>query len=41
VIIATPAQSLRRAGYLAEIAARRFDAGQVDDPATLAPTYSH
>jgi len=41
VILATPAQSLRRAGYLAEIATHRFEAGQVDDPSTLVPTYSH
>ena len=37
--IATPDTSLRRAGYLAEIAYNRLKAGQVDDPAALAPIY--
>jgi len=41
VILASPAQALRRAGYLAELAWKRFQAGQVDDPATLAPIYLH
>jgi tRNA threonylcarbamoyladenosine biosynthesis protein TsaB len=41
VIIASPAQGLRRAGYLAEIGRKRFDAGQIDSPATLAPMYHH
>jgi len=40
-LIADPANSLRRAGYLAEIAHRRWQAGQIDDPATLAPIYLH
>jgi tRNA threonylcarbamoyladenosine biosynthesis protein TsaB len=38
-VIASSAASLRRAGYLAEIAARRLAAGRVDDPAALAPIY--
>jgi tRNA threonylcarbamoyladenosine biosynthesis protein TsaB len=39
--LATPAQSLRRPGFLAELGWRRWQAGQVDDPATLAPFYLH
>ncbi|CAG0930499.1 tRNA threonylcarbamoyladenosine biosynthesis protein TsaB [Thermoflexales bacterium] len=34
-----PAFSLRRAGFLAEIAWERIQAGQIDDPATLQPIY--
>jgi tRNA threonylcarbamoyladenosine biosynthesis protein TsaB len=41
VIVSSPAQGLRRAGYLAEIGRKRFDAGQIDSPATLAPIYHH
>lgn len=37
--IASPAASMRRAGYLAEIGWRRLRHGDVDDPATLAPIY--
>jgi tRNA threonylcarbamoyladenosine biosynthesis protein TsaB len=33
------ALSLRRAGYLAELGWRRFDAGEADDPASLSPIY--
>ena len=33
------ALSLRRAGYLAELGWRRFDAGEADDPAALSPIY--
>lgn len=40
-ILATPAQSLRRPSFLAELAWQRWQAGQVDDPATLTPTYLH
>ncbi|PKO21416.1 MAG: tRNA (adenosine(37)-N6)-threonylcarbamoyltransferase complex dimerization subunit type 1 TsaB [Chloroflexi bacterium HGW-Chloroflexi-1] len=36
-----PALSMRRAGYLAEIAWGRFAAGQADDLATLTPIYLH
>jgi tRNA threonylcarbamoyladenosine biosynthesis protein TsaB len=36
-----PALSLRRAGYLAEIAWGRYVAGQADDLATLCPIYLH
>jgi tRNA threonylcarbamoyladenosine biosynthesis protein TsaB len=41
VILSSPAQSLRRAGFLAEWAWRRWQAGQVDDPVSLAPIYLH
>lgn len=34
-----PALSLRRAGYLAELAWVRFAAGERDDPSTLSPIY--
>jgi tRNA A37 threonylcarbamoyladenosine modification protein TsaB len=33
------ALSLRRAGYLAELGWRRFDAGEADDPSALSPIY--
>lgn len=41
VRLASPAQSLRRPGFLAELAWKRWQAGQVDDPAALAPIYLH
>ena len=41
LIMASPAQSLRRAGYLAELAWRRWKSGQVDSPASLSPIYLH
>lgn len=41
VLLATPAQSLRRPSFLAELAWKRWKAGQVDDPVTLAPIYLH
>ncbi len=41
VILASPAQSLRRPAYLAELAWQRWQANQVDDPITLAPIYLH
>ena len=37
--VVSTAARLRRAGYLAEIAAARLQAGQQDDPDTLAPIY--
>lgn len=40
-ILASPARSLRRPGFLAEIAWRRWQRGQADDPASLAPIYLH
>jgi tRNA threonylcarbamoyladenosine biosynthesis protein TsaB len=39
--LASPAQSLRRPAYLAELAWRRWQAGEQDDPALLAPVYLH
>ena len=41
VEIASPAQSVRRSAFLADIAWHRWQAGQVDDPAALAPKYLH
>ncbi len=38
-VVASPAASLRRAGYLAELGWQRLERGEVDDPATLAPIY--
>lgn len=39
VILASPAQSVRRPSLLAELAWKRWQAGDVDDAATLSPTY--
>ncbi len=41
VTLSDPAQSLRRAGFLAQLAEGRLSAGQIDNPATLAPIYLH
>lgn len=41
VILASPAQSLRRPSFLAELGWRRWQKGLIDDPATLAPNYLH
>ena len=41
VILVSPAQALRRAGFLAEIAWERWQAGRVDDVVSLAPIYLH
>jgi len=41
VSLTSPARSLRRAGYLAEIAWKRWKSGQTDDPDSLAPVYLH
>ncbi len=40
-IMASPAQSLRRPSFLAEIAWERWKAGQVDDVISLSPIYLH
>ena len=40
-LLASPAHSLRRPGYLAELAWKRWKAGKVDDPVTLSPIYLH
>ena len=39
VVLASPAASLRRAGYLAEIGWARLAAGRTDNPTTLTPIY--
>jgi len=39
VVIATPAASLRRAAYLAEMGWERLSLGESDNPATLTPIY--
>ncbi len=41
VSLASPAQSLRRTGYLAELAWKRWKSGNTDDPASLSPIYLH
>jgi tRNA threonylcarbamoyladenosine biosynthesis protein TsaB len=41
VTLLSPAQALRRPGYLAEIAWERWHAGHVDDVVALAPIYLH
>ena len=41
VILSTPAQSLRRPSFLAELGWRRWQKGLTDDPATLTPSYLH
>lgn len=41
VRLASPAQSVRRPSVLAELAWRRWQNGDVDDDATLAPIYLH
>ncbi|MEW5871985.1 MAG: tRNA (adenosine(37)-N6)-threonylcarbamoyltransferase complex dimerization subunit type 1 TsaB [Chloroflexota bacterium] len=41
IILATPAHSLRRPAFLAELAWQRWKAGQADNPASLAPIYLH
>lgn len=38
-VLLPPAWRLRRAGFLAELAWRRLKRGDVDDPASLTPTY--
>ncbi len=40
-ILASPAQSLRRPGYLAELAWERYQAGNVDEVVSLSPIYLH
>jgi len=41
VLLASPAQSLRRPSYLAELAWRRWQANDVDDIIPLSPIYLH
>jgi len=40
-LLASPALTLRRAGYLAEMAWERYRRGERDDPASLSPIYLH
>jgi tRNA threonylcarbamoyladenosine biosynthesis protein TsaB len=40
-ILASPAQSLRRPSFLAEIAWERWQAGKVDEVISLSPIYLH
>lgn len=40
-VLASPAQSLRRPSYLAELAWRRFKANKVSDVVALSPIYLH
>jgi tRNA threonylcarbamoyladenosine biosynthesis protein TsaB len=40
-VITSPAASLRRAGYLAELGWERLQRGEVDDPRALEPIYLH
>lgn len=40
-VMATPAQSMRRPSFLAEIAWERWSSGQVDDVISLSPIYLH
>ena len=39
VILSSPAHSIRRPSLLAELAWKRWQSGEVDDAATLSPTY--
>ena len=39
VILASPAHSLRRPSFLAELAWQRWQAGELDDPVNLSPFY--
>jgi tRNA threonylcarbamoyladenosine biosynthesis protein TsaB len=41
VILYSPAQSLRRPSFLAELGWQRWRKGQTDDPASLTPIYLH
>ncbi|MBE0409016.1 MAG: tRNA (adenosine(37)-N6)-threonylcarbamoyltransferase complex dimerization subunit type 1 TsaB [Anaerolineales bacterium] len=41
VILASPAQSFRKPVFLAELGWQRWEKGQFDDTATLAPLYFH
>ena len=41
VILASPAHSLRRPAILAELAWKRWQVGEIDDPASLSPSYLH
>jgi hypothetical protein len=38
-VIVSPVTGIRRAGFLAELGLKRFEAGDFDDPVTLQATY--
>ena len=40
-LVASPSRNIRQPSALAEIAWKRFEKGEVDDPVTLAPIYLH
>ena len=40
-LVANPAQNIRQPSALAELAWKRFEKGEADDPVTLAPIYLH
>jgi tRNA threonylcarbamoyladenosine biosynthesis protein TsaB len=41
VLLASPAQSLRRPSFLAELAWKKWQSGEAGDPSSLAPVYLH
>lgn len=41
VLLASPARSVRRPSYLAELGWERWSSNQIDDPVTLSPIYLH
>lgn len=41
ILLASPAQSLRRPSYLAELAWKKWQSGEVGDPSSLVPVYLH
>jgi tRNA threonylcarbamoyladenosine biosynthesis protein TsaB len=41
VTLASPANCMRRPGFLAELAWQRWKSGSVDDAITLSPIYLH
>jgi tRNA threonylcarbamoyladenosine biosynthesis protein TsaB len=41
ILLASPAFSVRRPSFLAELAWRRWHSGKIDDPVTLSPIYLH
>jgi tRNA threonylcarbamoyladenosine biosynthesis protein TsaB len=41
VVLTSPASSIRRPAFLAELAWQRWRAGDIDDPKTLSPIYLH
>ena len=40
-LVASPSRNIRQPSALAEIAWKRFEKGEADDPVTLAPIYLH